>query len=314
MIDGHNRNINYLRLSVTDKCNLRCLYCMPEGGCKFKEHSECLTEEEMIAICKVAVKFGVTKIRVTGGEPLVKKNIISIISKIREIDGVKELCLTTNGVYLPKYSKDLINAGIDRVNISLDTMKEDKYKKITRIGNLKDALDGIKVALNAGFKKVKINAVLIGGFNDDEIENFVNLTIANDVDVRFIELMPMFKVFDDSAFIKGDVVLEKVKNWSQLGNEGVTKLYKLDGAKGNFGIITPLSNHFCKECNRMRVTFDGKLKPCLHSSDEISIKGLTIEEMEEKYREAIMKKPKEHDTLDHDNLSSANRNMNMIGG
>lgn len=317
MKDNYGRVIDYLRLSVTDKCNLRCMYCMPEDGVKKLEHIDVLTNEEIINICEVAVSLGIKKIRVTGGEPLVRKGIIDILENIKMIKGLNELCLTTNGVLLSKYINDLKRVGVDRLNISLDTLDPTKYKKITRLGDLDAVKKGIDEALGAGFKKIKINTVLIGGFNDDEIEKIVGLTYDYDIDVRFIELMPMTYVgfFDEKSYIKGDEVLKKFKNYEQIeSGRGVAKLFKLNGAKGNFGIITPVSNHFCKECSRLRVTFDGKIKPCLHSSDEINIKGLSKPEMIEKFKEAIMKKPESHDTLDAVNRSKANRDMNRIGG
>lgn len=317
MKDLYGREINYLRLSVTDKCNLRCLYCMPKDGVRLLSHENVLTNEELILACKVAVSLGITKIRVTGGEPLIKKNIIEILKNIRNIDGLKELCITTNGTLLKKYAKKLYDIGVDRINISLDTLDKDKYKYITRIGNFDDAWNGINEVLKYNFKKIKINTVLIGGFNDNEIEKLVKLIYDYDIDVRFIELMPMIseKFFGENAYIKGEDILKRFNNYDVIDSKrGVAKLYKLDGAKGNLGIITPVSNHFCAECCRLRVTFDGKLKPCLHSSDEISIKGLDEEKMKEKFIEAIRKKPESHDLLSAYSRSKANRNMNAIGG
>lgn len=317
MKDSYGRVIDYLRLSVTDKCNLRCIYCMPEEGVKKVEHIDMLTSEEILMACEVAVSLGIRKIRVTGGEPLVRKGILDILRSIRKINGLNELCITTNGTLLKEYAKDLKDIGVDRINISLDTLDSEKYKYITRIGNLNDAKAGIEEVLNLGFKKIKINTVLIGGFNDDEIEKLVNMTYDNNVDVRFIELMPMTQVdvFDKLAYIKGEEVLKRFKDYEKIdSNRGVARLYHLKGAKGNFGIITPVSNHFCKECSRLRLTFDGKLKPCLHSSEEISIKGLSHDEMLEKFKYAIIKKPEAHDVLDAMNRSQANRDMNKIGG
>ena len=203
MRDGYNREIKYLRISLTELCNFRCRYCMPADGVCKKKHDEMLTQEEIITAVKVAAKLGVNKIRLTGGEPLVKKNIVDIVAKIREIDGIEEICLTTNGSYLPKYAKDLKSAGLDRINISLDTLNPEKFRYMTRLGELNETLDGIDAALSTGFKKVKINTVLIGGFNDDEIVDLANLTLKQDTDVRFIELMPMYDggEFGKDAFI-----------------------------------------------------------------------------------------------------------------
>lgn len=319
MKDKFGREISYLRISLTDRCNLRCRYCMPKGSILKKEHSEIISEEEIVSCVKVAVSLGINKIRLTGGEPLIKKNIVTIVRKIKSIDGVKELCLTTNGTLLPNLAKELKDAGLDRINISIDSLKPDKYEYITGGGKLEDAIKGLNAAYETGFKKIKINSVLIGGFNDDEIEDFANLTIDRNVDVRFIELMPMYDSgdFGKDAFIPYTVVLDKLKNrdLETLDNDGgVAKLYKIKGAKGNIGLISPVNDHFCSRCNRIRLTSDGKIKPCLHSSDEINIKGLDEIKMKEKFEESIFKKPEKHDELSYEHRSHAKRNMNQIGG
>ena len=317
MIDGYGRQINYLRLSVTDKCNLRCRYCMPEDGICKKSHGDMLTEEEMICAVKVAASLGVTKLRITGGEPLVKKNILSICEKAAAVEGIQEVCMTTNGSLLPQYAKPLKDAGVKRINISLDTLNAEKYTRITRLGTLSQALDGLHAALDAGFEKVKINSVLIGGFNDDEIVTLAALTKRYSVDMRFIELMPMQcqDEFDASSFIPCAKVIEQLPEAVPLSNEdGTAQLYRLPGAMGNIGLISPLSNHFCGRCNRIRLTADGKLKPCLHSGDEFSIKGLNSEEMLTIFERAILAKPSCHAELSHVSRSQAGRNMNQIGG
>ena len=319
MIDKYGRKISYLRISITDKCNLRCRYCMPVDGIEKKEHTDIMTEDEIVSLVKVATQLGINKVRITGGEPLVRKNVISIIKKIKQVEGINEICLTTNGVFLDKYATDLKDAGVDRLNISIDSLQKDKYKYITNGGDIDKALNGINIALNTGFKKIKINVVLIGGFNDDEIEDFANLTIDKNIDVRFIELMPMYDSgdFGKEAFIPYTVVLDKLKN-KQLeeidSNGGVAKLYHIKDAKGNIGLISPVNNHFCANCNRIRVTCDGKIKPCLHSSDEIDIKNLSEIEMLHKLEESILSKPEKHDVLSYESRSKAKRNMNRIGG
>ena len=330
MRDGYNREIKYLRISLTELCNFRCRYCMPADGVCKKSHDEMLTQEEIITAARVAAKLGVNKIRLTGGEPLVKKNIVDIVARIKEIDGINEICLTTNGSYLPKYAKDLKKAGLDRINISLDTLNPEKFRYMTRLGELNETLNGIDAALSTGFKKVKINTVLIGGFNDDEIVDLANLTLKQDTDVRFIELMPMYDggEFGKTAFIPYSEVINKIKEAYKgkfasdddiikeifNGDSSVARLYKINGAKAYVGLISPVNNHFCATCNRIRLTSDGKLKPCLHSSTEIPIKGLSEQEMEGKFREAIMSKPEKHDVLSYESRSKANRNMNEIGG
>lgn len=306
-----------MRISVTELCNLRCRYCMPEEGIVKRDHEEMMTAEETIDAVKAAVSLGVKKIRVTGGEPLVKRGIVELCENIAAIDGVEELCMTTNGTLLPGYARELRAAGVDRVNISLDTLKADRYREITRIGELSEALSGIEAAFEAGFEKVKINTVLMGGFNDDEIEDFVRLTIDRPLEVRFIELMPIGGgiEFEKARFISCVRVLESVPGLEPLDmTDGVAAMYALPGAKGRVGLIRPISCDFCEGCNKIRLTADGMLKPCLHSGAEISIKGRSREEMTEVIREAILSKPQMRETLDAENPSHAGRNMNSIGG
>ena len=317
MIDGYGRQIHYLRLSVTDKCNLRCRYCMPEDGVCKKPHESMLTEEEMLQAVEVAASLDVTKLRITGGEPLVKKNILSICEKAAAVEGIKEVCITTNGTLLPKLAKPLQAAGVKRLNLSLDTLNPVKYAHITRIGTLDQAMDGLYAALDAGFEKIKINAVLIGGFNDDEIVPLAQLTKQYPVDVRFIELMPIqdHDEFGEAAFIPCKRIIEKLPEAvPQKRDGGVARLYRLPGALGNIGLISPLSDHFCSSCNRIRLTADGKLKPCLHSGDEFSIKGLDKDGMLVEFKRAIHAKPSCHAELSHASRSQAGRNMNQIGG
>ena len=317
MIDKYGRQIDYMRISVTELCNLRCRYCMPEEGIVKRDHEEMMTAEETIDAVKAAVSLGVKKIRVTGGEPLVKRGIVELCENIAAIDGVEELCMTTNGTLLPGYARELRAAGVDRVNISLDTLKADRYREITRIGELSEALSGIEAAFEAGFEKVKINTGLMGGFNDDEIEDFVRLTIDRPLEVRFIELMPIGGgiEFEKARFISCVRVLESVPGLEPLDmTDGVAAMYALPGAKGRVGLIRPISCDFCEGCNKIRLTADGMLKPCLHSGAEISIKGRSREEMTEVIREAILSKPQMRETLDAENPSHAGRNMNSIGG
>ena len=317
MIDRLGRKINYLRISVTDKCNLRCRYCMPEDGVCKKDHADMLTEDEMIMAVEAAASLGITKVRITGGEPLVKKNIVSICSRTAAVEGIKEVCLTTNGLLLPQLAGPLKEAGVKRLNISLDTLNADKYAYITRVGKLENFRTGLDAAFEAGFEKIKINAVLIGGFNDDEIVDMANLTREYPLDMRFIELMPMYDSgdFGMAAYLPYSKVLEKLPEAVSVPQDGgVAKLYRLPGAKGNIGLISPVSAHFCSECNRLRLTADGKLKPCLHAPDEYSIKGLDKAGIKRVFEEAIWNKPAWHGDLDALNRSKAGRNMNEIGG
>ena len=317
MIDRLGRNITYLRISVTDKCNLRCRYCMPEEGVCKKEHTDMLTEDEIIHAVEAAAELGITKIRITGGEPLVKKNIVSICRRTAAVPGIREVCLTTNGLLLPQLASQLREAGVTRLNLSLDTLDPDKYAYITRIGKLEDFRAGLDAAYKAGFEKIKINAVLIGGFNDDEIEALAKLTLEYPLDMRFIELMPMYDSgdFGKAAYIPYSRVLEKLPEAVPVPKDGgVAKLYRLPGAKGNIGLISPVSAHFCGECNRIRLTADGKLKPCLHAPDEYAIKGLDFDGTKAVFEQAIWNKPAWHGDLDAVHRSQAGRNMNQIGG
>ncbi len=317
MIDGCNRNINYLRLSVTELCNLRCRYCMPETGVCKKAHDEMLTEDEMLEAVRAAASLGIEKLRITGGEPLVKKNILSICARAAATEGIREVCITTNGTLLADLAKPLRGAGVKRVNISLDTLNEKKFAYITRCGTLADAMNGIRAALDAGFDKVKLNTVLIGGFNDEEIPALAELTRVYPLDLRFIELMPMYDGgdFDRGAFIPYTAVLEKLPALlPDAPDGGVAKLYRLPGALGDIGLISPVSAHFCGDCNRIRLTADGKLKPCLHAPAEYPLKGLDYEGMRRQIQAAILAKPAWHGALSCDERSRAGRNMNQIGG
>ena len=317
MIDKYGREISYLRLSVTELCNLRCRYCMPEDGVCKKRHEDMLTREEMLDAVKAAAELGIRKVRITGGEPLVKRDILSICRGVARTEGIEEVCITTNGLLLPELAKPLREAGVSRVNISLDTLDEKKYAYITRRGSLAGAVAGIKAALDAGFDMVKINAVLIGGFNDDEIPALAELTRRYPLDLRFIELMPMLdsREFGPEAFIPCSVVTDKLPELQpEPQDKGVARLFRLPGAMGRIGLISPVSSHFCAACNRIRLTADGKIKPCLHSGQEFSVKGLDHEGMLEQLRAAILAKPACHQELSAQSLSHAGRNMNQIGG
>lgn len=319
MKDFFGRKINYMRISITDLCNLRCVYCMPEEGIEKYEHSKNLSFEEIIDIVKAGITLGVDKIRLTGGEPLVRRGIVNLVHDIASIKGIKDLAMTTNGILLPIYAQYLKDAGLNRVNISLDTFDPEKFHKITRKGQIEDVFLGIEAAKKAGFSPIKINTVLIKGFNDDEIEKFVNYTIDNAVEVRFIELMPLGQSADysEGQYISNDTILEKnplLKHFEKNNGMSHVKYYKLKDAKGCVGLINSISNNFCKGCNRIRLTADGKIKPCLHSDFEIDVvalkkKGFSYEEI---IKKAIDEKPERH-YID-DDKKQVLRNMNEIGG
>lgn len=315
MIDSFGRNITYMRISVTDLCNLRCMYCMPETGIEKRSHRDIISVEEIGAIARAAAKCGIRKIRLTGGEPLVRRGIIDICRLISQAEGIEEICITTNGILLPKYAEALWDAGVRRINLSLDTLDPDRYAAITRIGALSDALAGLDMAIEMGFSPIKINAVLIGGVNDDEISRFAELTRDRDIHVRYIELMPMGDTagWSSQHYLPGTAVLDALPGLEPAGVEGVAQRYRLPGYKGTVGIITPVSSHFCGQCNRIRVTADGKLKTCLHSAPETNLRGLSDRELEDTLRSAILSKPWTH-SLDGGVFSETARNMNEIGG
>ena len=314
MQDGCGRTIDYLRLSVTDRCNYRCQYCMPETGVEKRAHGDILTLEELAEIAGAAVACGVKKIRLTGGEPLVRRGVVDLCRMLRAIPGVEELCLTTNGSLLPKLAAPLRDAGLDRLNISLDTLRVERFAAMTRLGTLRDVLDGIKAAEAAGFHDLKFDTVLIGGFNDDEIEDFVNLSREHPWEMRFIELMPMGPCasWDKSCFLPAETVLERVPELAPIEVQGVARRYKLPGANGTVGLISPVSHDFCGDCRRIRVTSDGKLKGCLHSREETSLRGLYGQDLVDAVRRGILQKPQRHHLAER--RSDTPRNMNQIGG
>jgi cyclic pyranopterin phosphate synthase len=290
---------------------------MPEEGVPHREHSDMMTAEETLMAVQAAAELGINKIRITGGEPLVKRGFVKLCKAVAETPGIEEVCITTNGILLPKYAQELKSAGVDRLNISLDTLDPEKFRYITRIGEMQDVLDGMKAAEEAGFENTKINCVLMGGFNDDEIEAFVDLTREKPIEVRFIELMPIGGGidFDKQQFVSCEEVLKRVPELKPLDEDGgVAKLYQIPGAPGKVGLIRPISCEFCEGCNKIRLTADGKIKPCLHSDQEIPLKGMMQHEMRETLRTAILDKPERREELDAENPSLAGRDMNQIGG
>lgn len=317
MKDTLGREIRYLRISLTDLCNLRCVYCMPPEGVRKQEHRDILSLEEIEEIARAAVGLGVRKIRLTGGEPLVRRGIAALCRALRTIPELEELAVTTNGLLLPEMAAELKEAGVDRVNISLDTLDPEKYRKITRVGSLDGALRGIEAAWTAGLRPLKLNCVLIGGFNDDEIPSFAALTERADIEVRFIELMPIgdTALFGEEAYLPCEAVLQRLPHLEPAeDNGGVAERYRLPGAPGTLGLIRPLSRCFCARCDRLRLTADGCLKPCLHSREEIPLRGLHGEALRQRLQTAIRHKPEQHGLLSFESRSESARDMNAIGG
>ncbi|MCR3760465.1 GTP 3',8-cyclase MoaA [Clostridium felsineum] len=316
MLDSYGRKINYLRVSVTDNCNLNCKYCRPYTISNKKNNN--ITLEEICTIVKGFVKTGVDKVRITGGEPLVRNDILTIVEKIHEIDGIKDLAMTTNGLLLSKYAKDLKSAGLNRVNISLDTLDSKKYFEITKGGSLKMVLKGIEAAKKAGLSPIKLNVVLMKNFNEEDIIRFINLTKYEDIDVRFIELMPIgtLKDWSLSKYLNNHIVFKKVPNLIEVAPLDISspaKYYSLPSAKGRIGLINPISCKFCSNCNRIRLTADGKLKPCLHSNTEFDIRKLILagKNIDDFIQDIIINKPKEHYLEDGRYIY---RQMSEIGG
>jgi cyclic pyranopterin phosphate synthase len=278
--DDFERTIDYMRVSVTDRCNLRCIYCMPSCGLKFLHHKDILRYEEITRILRVAVHTGVRKIRITGGEPLIRKNITGFIRMVKNIEGIHQLSLTTNGILLERYAEDLADAGLDRVNVSLDSLKPERYREITRGGDLEAVLRGIEAAEKAGLTPIKINMVPIRGLNDDEIGEFAKITLTAPYQVRFIEFMPFVTedMWNREKFVSSGEIQSHVEQLGTLipvetKKAGPARYFRFEGSAGIIGFISPISNHFCRECNRLRLTADGKLRPCLFSETEIDLKS-----------------------------------------
>lgn len=326
LVDKYSRRIRYIRISVTDRCNLRCRYCMPVGGIQWLPHDSIMRYEEFLRIIQICAKRGVEKIRITGGEPLVRRGILGFLERIKAIDNIKELTLTTNGLLLGSLAKDLRSVGIDRVNISLDTLNKDKFVYITRVDALDKVLSGIENALSEGFAPVKINVVAIKGFNDEEISSFARLTMDTPIDVRFIELMPIgcASKFGSSSVMKSYEIRQLIeRSFGEMEplapGLGPAQVFRLPGARGKVGFISPLSdNSFCSRCNRIRLTANGYLRPCLLWDYELDIlgpirRGITDQALEELLEQGIMSKPGSH-KISYNYSGRTISLMNEIGG
>lgn len=326
MLDIYNRKIDYIRISITDRCNLRCIYCMPEEGIKLVTHDDILSYEEIIRLCRQFVKIGISKIKITGGEPLVRKDVHKLIKSIKEIDGIDNVTLTTNGILLEEQIDDLVNAGLDAVNISIDTIKEDRYREITRIGDVNKVMNGIKKCLTYKSLKIKINCVPIKGENEEELLDLINLCKDNDISIRFIEVMPIglgrnMKGFTDEEII--DMVEHNLGKltpyYGKLGN-GPSNYYSLEGYKGKIGFISAINHKFCESCNRVRLTCEGFLKACLQYDIGTDLRALlrsgkSDEEILEAIKNTIYNKPESHNfnlIVEKDNEEK--KGMSQIGG
>ena len=330
MIDRHNRDISYLRVSVTDRCNLRCQYCVPKEGLSKTGHDDILRYEEIIRLVMIAVKMGIRKVRITGGEPLVRRGIIDFIATLNLIDGLEDISLTTNAILLEETAERLYQAGVRRINISLDSLNPEKYKEITRGGDLEIVLKGIQKAHEVGFRPIKINVVTIQGFNDDEALQFAELTMYRPYQVRFIELMPFgFAGIENlGKYLSNDYIKEMINRRYTLEmfpkartqNDGPADLYRIRGGQGEIGFISPLSHQFCSSCNRLRLTSNGRLRACLLLDDEIDIlspirDGCTNQELAELLQLAVTKKPSTHDiNIEERHMKKCLTEMTSIGG
>ncbi len=329
MRDNFEREINYLRISITDRCNLHCTYCRPKDGISLKGHEDILRYEEIIRVVHVAVRMGLIKVRVTGGEPLVRRGFTDFIASLKKISGLQDISLTTNGILLEEYAQNIYEAGIRRINVSLDSLNEEKYARITGGGDLNAVLRGINKAEKIGFSPIKINTVAIKGFTDDEIPAFVQLAYQKPFQVRFIELMPIGQANDkhEENYLPTSQLLDKiakkytlVKIEEKTPADGPAQIFKLKGGAGEIGVISPISVHFCATCNRLRLTADGKLRSCLLRDDEVDLKSrlranCSDEELESLIRRAASLKPGKQDiscTVDH--LRKCQRVMSTIGG
>lgn len=380
LIDSYNRTIDYLRVSVTDRCNFRCVYCMPEEGAPVSPKAQILRFEEIHRLVSIAVGLGMTKIRLTGGEPLVRKDIDRLVESIGAIPGLRDLSMTTNGSVLARHAANFARAGLNRINISLDTLRPDRFARIARRGNLESVMEGIAAAQESGLTPLKLNCVVMRGWNEDEVVDFARLTLTQSFDVRFIELMPInwsqgddggsgMEAFfalsapqpeyrrDNNITLYAHPELRNLDRTFQLsGNalagqldagqmrrafvpthemrsvieaefgalepaevqvNGPARSYRLPGARGTVGFISQITNDMCLTCNRLRLTADGQLRPCLMADGEVDLRtplrdGATDDELAELFRMTVLHKPREHRL--EDGKAPVHRNMSQLGG
>ncbi len=302
--DSFERPISYLRISVTDRCNFRCLYCRPAEGIRLRPSEEILRFEGIERVARAAAGLGINKVRLTGGEPLVRKGVVALVRMLASIPGLDDLSMTTNGALLAKYAQSLAQAGLKRVNVSLDSLKEERFREITRGGNLNDTLMGIDAARKAGLSPIKVNMVVVRGLNDDEILDFARLS-EEGWHVRYIELMPLGPAVEWRGLSVGEIREEIERHLGSLEparvdvGGGPARYHRLPGAQGTIGFIGPISECFCERCNRLRLTADGRLRPCLLSDEEIDIKtplrrGATLAELREILSQGAHIKPPRH--------------------
>lgn len=324
--DYGRRKITYLRVSITDRCNLRCFYCMPSQGLRLMEHTDILSYEEILRVVKVSAQMGITKVRLTGGEPLLRRNVRRLVSGILSVTGIQDVSLTTNGVLLKSMARPLWDSGLRRINISLDTLNPLKYRKITRRDHYHEVYEGIREAESVGFSPIRLNVVAVRGINDDELGCFARLSIEKPYSFRFIEYMPMGAAtdWDAARFISGNEILTRLEKYGPLlpiprhPSDGPCRRFRFEGALGEIGLISPISDHFCDSCNRLRLTADGKFRSCLLSDNEVDVKNslrryCSDADLAALIQEAIDKKPTRHGLRAGGNQPSL-QHMSRIGG
>ncbi len=324
--DGFQRAINYMRISVTDRCNLRCIYCMPPEGVPWIPHDEILTFEEIERIVRATATVGMRKLRITGGEPLVRRDLVHLVARLSAIPGIQDIAMTTNAILMPQLAEGLAQAGLKRINVSLDTLRPERFLRISRSDSLDKVLLGIEAAERAGLSPIKINAVVLRGVNDDEVMDLARLTIGRPWHVRYIEAMPLDGNLpvEEEGFISADEIMERLTGLGGLeecsgpdGN-GPARYYRIPGALGTIGVISPMSHFYCESCNRVRLTADGQLRLCLFDDNEVDLRaplraGASVEEIAGIFRRAILTKPERHHLV----VGQANCNLralSQIGG
>ncbi|HAK60893.1 MAG TPA: GTP 3',8-cyclase MoaA [Nitrospiraceae bacterium] len=306
MRDKYDRVIDYMRISVTDRCNLRCIYCMPFEGIRPIGYKSLLGYEEITRVVTIAAGLGVRKVRITGGEPLVRRNLPFLVESISAVEGIEDISLTTNGQALKRHARALADAGLKRVNVSLDSLYPERYREITRGGDIDEVFKGIFEAERAGLEPIKINMIPLRGINDDEVEDFGRLTVNTSLHVRFIEFMPTGSrdLWSWDRCVSTEEIKGRVSKIGPLlpvkiRKSGPARYFRFEGASGVIGFISPMTHHFCESCNRLRLTSEGTLRPCLFSETEIDLKapmrrGSTDKEVERLLRLAVQSKPERH--------------------
>lgn len=323
LIDAFGRKIDYLRVSVTDRCNLRCVYCMPVSGIVPKPHADILSFEEIVEIVEAAASLGIERVRLTGGEPLVRKDIVSLVRSLAATPGIRDISMTTNGIFLGQYAADLKAAGMRRINISLNSLSADRYRALTRGGEMAQVEVGISAAVEAGFDLLKINIVLLEDISDAEIARFLRLTLEDKIHIRFIEYMPVNSFYKTSCLSGVERVLKAAERLglverAELEGAGPAETFRFKAGLGTFGLIRPISSKFCGSCNRLRLTSDGFLRVCLHSEKCVDLRqplrrGATRKELQDLFRAAAGMKSKEH-ALDRVAAGASEYVMCQIGG